>query len=391
MERHDTVVIGGGIAGLAAANCLGPKTLVLESRSRAGGRVHTTLLAGAPCELGATIGYDPAKFPIPVSSSPFVYEEGRVGLLGRCGIFEGENPVSCLIDCFFAGNRGTHVLEALRTDPRIALTPNHRRWWGSEEFFFLESLFSVLHPASLGAYASRVWGDAFHRFHPSHHEEGNQELSAQLSMNVNLRLGATVSRITQDKDGFDLTVQDGVIRAKRLVIATDAYSASDLVRGFDYRIAAQAERVRYGSFIVCGIATDENFSLGRSYVITPFQSTSAILYRRTKNPKLFHTIVFFAGKKADRFFDQLDTEIINTAVSAARATNSRFDRVLDAKVARWPRAGTVISDHLIRQGERGWKATDGRIALAGDYTTEPFYGVLAAAHSGIAAVKVLGG
>jgi hypothetical protein len=182
-----------------------------------------------------------------------------------------------------------------------------------------------------------------------------------------------------------------VIGAKRVVIATDAYTASDLLRNLDHRIAAQAERVRYGSFIVCGIATEEDFSLGRSYVITPFHSTTAILYRRTKNPRLYHTIAFFAGKKADGFFDQLDVEVVKAVVSVARVINCRVDGVLDAKIARWARAGTIISDHLLRQSQRGWEISDRRIALAGDYTIKPFYGVLAAGHSGIAATKALGG
>jgi protoporphyrinogen oxidase len=391
MEHHDTVVIGGGIAGLAAANCLGTKTLVLESRNRAGGRVHTMLLAGQPCELGTTIGYDPAKFPIPVLPSPFIYEEGRIGLLGRREIFEGENPAKCVIDYFFAREGGKNVLEALLTEPSMAFTANLQRRWGDDEFFLLESLFSVLHPASLGAYASKIWEDAFHRFHPSHHERGNQELPAQLSKNVNLRLGVTVSRVVEDKNGFNLTIQDNVIRTGRLVIATDAYAASDLMRNLDHRIAARAERVRYGSFVVCGVATEDDFSQGRSYVITPFHSTSAILYRRTKNPRLFHTIAFFAGKKADCFFDQTDAEVIKTVISIARVINCRFDRVLDAKIARWARAGTIISDYLLRQSRRGWEVSDRRIALAGDYTMKPFYGVLAAGHSGIAAAKALNG
>src|SRR5438105_13339033 len=54
----DTVVIGAGAAGLAAANRLsaaGQTVTVIEARERIGGRVHTLRLAGwqVPVEAGA--------------------------------------------------------------------------------------------------------------------------------------------------------------------------------------------------------------------------------------------------------------------------------------------------------------------------------------------------
>src|SRR4051794_23751604 len=54
----EVIVLGGGVAGLAAAGCLaeaGRKVTLLEARSRLGGRVHTVLDAALkhPLELGA--------------------------------------------------------------------------------------------------------------------------------------------------------------------------------------------------------------------------------------------------------------------------------------------------------------------------------------------------
>ncbi len=52
----DVIVIGAGASGLAAADelaCAGKKTLVLEARSRLGGRILTLRDAGVPLELGA--------------------------------------------------------------------------------------------------------------------------------------------------------------------------------------------------------------------------------------------------------------------------------------------------------------------------------------------------
>ena len=58
MTRWDVVVIGGGVAGLAAAVRLveaGRRVILLEARARLGGRIHTLLdpATGHPVELGA--------------------------------------------------------------------------------------------------------------------------------------------------------------------------------------------------------------------------------------------------------------------------------------------------------------------------------------------------
>ncbi|MFN8535010.1 MAG: FAD-dependent oxidoreductase [Dehalococcoidia bacterium] len=56
-HRTDVAIVGGGIAGLAAARRLheaGVGATILEARDRLGGRIWTTTLEGAPAELGAT-------------------------------------------------------------------------------------------------------------------------------------------------------------------------------------------------------------------------------------------------------------------------------------------------------------------------------------------------
>jgi polyamine oxidase len=61
------VVVGAGIAGLAAASCLRRARIpyvVLEARDRIGGRLHTIDLAGVPVDLGGSWIHHPIGNPI---------------------------------------------------------------------------------------------------------------------------------------------------------------------------------------------------------------------------------------------------------------------------------------------------------------------------------------
>jgi|GEM_PF-2758195 NADPH-dependent 2,4-dienoyl-CoA reductase/sulfur reductase-like enzyme len=55
--EYDTIVIGGGFAGVSASRDLswrGKKTLLLEAKSRLGGRAWTTRFSGHDVDIGGT-------------------------------------------------------------------------------------------------------------------------------------------------------------------------------------------------------------------------------------------------------------------------------------------------------------------------------------------------
>ena len=94
MEIADTIVIGAGVAGLAAARELrgaGMRVLVLEARDRIGGRIHTVHDPGwpAPVELGAEFvhGRPPGIWQAPLGiielSGGHLCRQG--GRLAPCG------------------------------------------------------------------------------------------------------------------------------------------------------------------------------------------------------------------------------------------------------------------------------------------------------------------
>ena len=67
MKSIDVIVIGAGVAGLAAAHTLrgcGRTVVVLEAAGRVGGRARTIQVAGSPFDLGATWLHDAARNPL---------------------------------------------------------------------------------------------------------------------------------------------------------------------------------------------------------------------------------------------------------------------------------------------------------------------------------------
>src|SRR5215203_2374466 len=63
------IVVGAGVAGLTVANALthaGLSCVVLEARSRLGGRTFTADLAGTPVDLGASWIHSPGENPLTV-------------------------------------------------------------------------------------------------------------------------------------------------------------------------------------------------------------------------------------------------------------------------------------------------------------------------------------
>jgi len=98
MAESDVIIVGAGAAGLAAAGKLaawGRRVVILEARSRTGGRVFTRQCSGLPfpVELGAEFihGLPQETFSIVRAANLVTYETSDTHLLVRDGKIQDEN------------------------------------------------------------------------------------------------------------------------------------------------------------------------------------------------------------------------------------------------------------------------------------------------------------
>ena len=74
MEQYDTIVVGGGVAGLTAARLLtrhGQRVVVLEARDRVGGRLWTVRHEGHVTDLGASWIHGITDSPVAAAAAAF--------------------------------------------------------------------------------------------------------------------------------------------------------------------------------------------------------------------------------------------------------------------------------------------------------------------------------
>ena len=257
MREADVVVVGAGLAGLAAADGLqraGRSVLVLEARDRVGGRLEGALLGGrVPVDLGGQwLGAGQRRLAalaadLGVATFP-THTEGDTVLdvAGRRSRYRGAiprlNPL-VLLDVEIARRRverlarrvppaapwtargaerldGQTFADWMRRNVRTAmarrlLTIAGRTVWGADpgEMSALHVLFYVSSAGGFDRLIETEGGAQQDRF-----EGGAHGLVAALASRVGdaVLLGHPVDRVAQDGDG----VRAGDVRARRAVVAT---------------------------------------------------------------------------------------------------------------------------------------------------------------------------
>ncbi|MGA7990759.1 MAG: FAD-dependent oxidoreductase, partial [Thermoanaerobaculia bacterium] len=234
MERHDVVVVGGGIAGLAFAHhaaATGRSVLVLEAGPRTGGCLNTRRLAdgfwyeagahtaynsyGAFLELVEACGLRGAILPRGPARKRFaLLRDGRLAMMGPLSVFLRFDPIELLLTAPFGLLRSREGRTTAEAYGGIV----GRRNYANVLAPFLAAVpsqsadgFPAGGPGSLFKTRERR-KDVVKSFTL---EGGLSTLSDALARrpNVEVLLGASVREVRREGEGFTVACADGARHA----------------------------------------------------------------------------------------------------------------------------------------------------------------------------------
>ena len=237
------IVIGAGIAGLAAAHALtleGLPNVVLEARDRVGGRMHTVPVADAPVDVGAAWIHQPVGNPTSLlaaaaglrtrdhgiesllrasallSENPEAVADARVGFWPRLRLFSSAAGVE---PSFLGHGDSTESLDeaVAALVARQHGSPQHQR----RLVELIDILFSTLFAAPLNELgAANLSVEEPYGGADDVVVGGYSALIKRLATGLSIRTGATVVRVQSDSTGVTVGLDDGTCERGSHVIVT---------------------------------------------------------------------------------------------------------------------------------------------------------------------------
>ena len=416
--RPSAIVIGAGIAGLAAADRLvarGFTVTVFEAQPRVGGRMSTDVLEGCRMDRGAqflSTGYPailslidrcglsgelgtPTPWAGVVRSGQVRrIHAGRPWTVARSGLLRWRDLARLLLPA---------AVDVVRA--RKASLGDYADWqaWDDEDAahwitrrFGHEALEYVFEPMLEGLYfqapegSSRtlpLWMWSFgarrHRIVALRHGMGS--LTSALAQRLDVRLSTPVTALHEDADGVRVETPAGSARADCAVLATTASIARRLDPGAD--APAQALLATdYSTTLNLGLVLAQGIAGSRIPedvygVLIPRQERrviAAISVESRKSPDLVAQgellNVMLDGRAGVRLIDAEDSAVLAAVLpELERYVPGVRAQLAHAQVCRWREAeprSPVGRAHAVG-AYRAALPSRPRILLAGDYTSTP--------------------
>jgi protoporphyrinogen/coproporphyrinogen III oxidase len=418
----DAVVVGGGIAGLAAAWHLRDlDVIVLEAAGRVGGRIRSEPRAAVWLNLGAHVfggeGTATGRL-ITESGARAAQVEGRLAAValgdrvvasGRVETYPFRLPLPLRSRAALV-RAGVKLRLAVRRYAAVAAErpgePAAERQQRMLDFLDDRSFSEFIGPlpadvdAILRATLNRSSGEPEEL--AAGYGVGYFHLvwnrSAGLSRNIlggpgtlvdalaaglegRVRLGAEATEVVADGDGVVVRYRERNVehelRARNAVVATPAFVTRAIVPGLPAETASALEAIRYGPYVVGAFLTAETSPMrwdGLYALATPGRSFSM----------LFNTANVLRSRHGRRAPG--GSFMVYAAAGGARALAALDDDAVGARFradlcAIYPEADPVVTETLVQRWERGlpYAAVGrarlqpaltrplGRIHLAGDY------------------------
>jgi len=370
-EIIDVVIVGAGLAGLAAAHSLeGFGVALIEREPQAGGRVLTVTKDSARFDLGACFAYNPHLLP-GVSAAPTVKHEERASI----GIHMHGTTV--FADTAWSAVRQLPIAQStLSALASMRAGTLHVRDLPPEAARILRALFQQIHPADITEYSALRHGDAWNDWYPDHWREGNIALVDAYATPLAqvLRVGANVTRVEELADHVLVTFErhgsSQRLRARAVIVATPATVARQLVRPRDPACATFLGSVRYGRYtVVAFVAERASFPRPFRFIITPEAGLTFVMSQQHAGRNTHVLLCYYAASDAAFADARDDRALIDATRSSLEDIGFAADALEAAStwVKRWPLSGTILDDRYFALKRPDFARASTRTFLAGDY------------------------
>ena len=438
----DVVVIGAGIAGLAAGWQLRDRdVVVLESGSRAGGRIRSEPRAPYWLNLGPHVFPPPQSdlgrlveavgletLPIP-GTTVAAHVNGRVAAGGRperlpFRLNLGPAARLSLIRAGLKIRRGVAdylaLTQAREGEPPAAL---RRRLLAYRDETTFADFLGRLHPdvdallraavrrvsaepedlsagGGIAQFAATFSGDGSLYHRNLHGGTGRLAECLTTELAGRLRTSTRVVRVREAERGVHVDAVDEAgelrIAASAAVVATPAHATAELVEGLPPTLDSALRAIRYGPYVVAAFLTNEQRRM-------PWDDIYALVVARKRFNMFFNTAsvlrssperlpggsltVYGAASLGDELLRMSDTEVSDALLTDLATVFPTVRNVVEEVVVqRWPK-GIPFAWPGRGALQRALEDVPGRIVLAGDYLGERG-GLDTAATTGLEAAAV---
>ncbi len=386
------VVVGAGIAGLAAAHALRDRdVLVLEASDRAGGRIQSERRGENWLNFGAHVFGGPGSASGRLLDDLGVRTEpvpGRLAAVSLNGKLVARGPVESfplrlpmpLRSRFALVRTGVRLRLAVRryaelAAPRAGEDPAERQrrmleFMDDRSFSAfagalpedVDLLFRSTLTRSSGEPEELAAGYGVGYFHLVWDRKGGLSrnilggsssaiaaLAAELGDRV--RLGAPVKRVLRIPNGVSIELEDGEtsIDARAAIVATPAYVTRELVAGLPDDTAAALAAIPYGPYVVGAFLTGETGPV-------PWDDLYAVATPKRSFSMLFNTANVRRGRETTRAHGG-SLMVYAAAGFARRLEGLADDAIRDLFVADLeavlPGSRGLVEECVIKRWERG--------------------------------------
>ncbi|MBC8253805.1 MAG: FAD-dependent oxidoreductase [Ardenticatenia bacterium] len=431
-RHHQVVIVGGGIAGLAAAWSLRDRDVcLLEAEDRVGGRMKSVSRPPYWLNLGAHIlteegpigqlcGELDVPVVVPTGSFLTVAMSGRIVRAGSPLAMFLRLPLSLSARVSLA-KVGLRIVAAQAGLLMHGSGSNTNARRASREGRSFADLLGKMHPdvgALMRVIANRIGGE-LHEISAYAGVTGFQDIwggeranivggsetlprALQAALGTRVQTGARVTQIEQNDKVVEVEYvragEQRSLRASACIVVTQAPVTHQLVPGLPKHQAEALASVRYTPFVVAGIFTAEERAMpwddlyalavpGRSFCMF-FNPGNTVRGGEARRPG-GSLVVYAVAERAAELLDLSDKAITDRYLKDLYDIFPQSRGIVrEIVIQRWP-LGTLL--HSPRQASmlsalaQPW----GRIHFAGDYVAEFGLGIEGSAETGYRAAEAV--